>query len=112
MITLTRPIGDNPWTRIHDLAKPIGFALGFIALGATGQAIYDGSAKIPWLHQQALALHTVQTVTLPKLASFAGCQTKRANIAKGEAITSENGGNVNLAAIPNCALPLKLEPKK
>lgn len=104
--TISCIIGNNPWTKIHDLVKPAGFAVGFIALGAVGQSFDDGSAKIPWLHQQAATLHTVQTVTLPKLAAVAGCQTKRAQVATKEAaIANAEGTDVDLAAIPNCPKP-------
>lgn len=47
-----------------------------------------------------------------KLADVAGCQTARANIAKGEVVQSENGNDVNISAIPNCASVAKVLPKK
>lgn len=44
------------WTRLHDGLRQAGFALGFIALGAAGDSIYDKAGKLPWLHQQAAAV--------------------------------------------------------
>ena len=59
------------------------------------------------LHQKkAEALTTLQTQVIPKLASVAGCQAKRAQIATKEAvIANAEGVDVNLAAIPNCPKP-------
>lgn len=69
------------WTRVSNLAKPIGAAFVFIALGAMGQSIIDKSTSLPWLHQQAAELHKVQTVDVPKLKSAVGCQARRADEA-------------------------------
>lgn len=81
--TLDAVYGDSPWTKISNLLKPASIGMACFALGMWAQSIHDGSASIPWLHQQAAAFHKVQTVTLPKLAAVAGCQQKRADIAEG-----------------------------
>lgn len=81
---------SDPWTKIHNLLKPAGIAAASFALGVWVQSIHDGSASIPWLHQQAAALHQAQTVTIPNLAAVGGCQEKRANIAEGD-IAAPNG---------------------
>lgn len=70
------------------------FVVGWIACSAY--------YKIPNLWQKQAALVQVQTQVVPKLKSIAGCQTVRARVATAEAVRSENGADVNLAAIPNC----------
>lgn len=63
-------------------------------------------------HQKAEALTTLQTQVIPKLASVAGCQTKRAQIATSEAVKANaEGADVNISAIPNCASPKSAVPK-
>jgi hypothetical protein len=59
------------------------------------------------LHQKkAEALTTLQTQVIPKLASVAGCQTRRAQIATSEAVKANaEGSDVDIAAIPNCPKP-------
>ena len=86
-------IGDSPWSKIHDATKKIGFALGFIALGAIGQSVMDQSTKLPWLHQQAAVAYKLKAITLPNLAAAAGCQEKRADIDEGKtgAANTANG---------------------
>ena len=65
-------------------------------------------------HQKkAEALTTLQTQVIPKqarviqkLASVAGCQTKRAQVATREAVKANAAGiDVDIAAIPNCPPP-------
>lgn len=55
--------------------------------------------------QKAAALTALQTQVIPKLASVAGCQAKRAQIATSEAVKSKNGDDIDLAQIPNCPAP-------
>lgn len=78
-----------------------------ILVGWFASSAYHGTLD---LTQKARKLQTVETVTLPKLASVAGCQTKRANIAKAEAVKSENGADADIASIPNCAVPTSVLP--
>jgi len=44
------------WSRASILTKKVGFAIGFIALGAIGDGVVNSTAKLPWLHQQAAAV--------------------------------------------------------
>lgn len=95
------------WTNLQASARSGGIGLALIAVGALGQSIYDGSAKLPWLHQQAAVAHKLQTVDLPKSKAHAECEHKRANIAEDTAVKSEEGHDVNLDVIPDCPEPKK-----
>lgn len=95
------------WTTLQTNAKSGGIGLALIAAGALGQSMIDKSSKLPWLHQQAAVAHKLQTVDLPKEKAHAECEHKRANIAETTAIRSEEGHDVNLAAIPDCPEPTK-----
>lgn len=86
------------------------------ALGLAGAIFFAGWITSAGYFQvaahwdQSTELQTIESVTLPKLASVAGCQTKRANIAKAEAVKSENGADADIASIPNCAVPTSVLP--
>lgn len=71
-------LGPSPWSRIQCALRHIGFAGGFIALGVWGDGIVNGTAKLPWLHQQVAVLHKVQTAEVPALKAEAGCEHWRA----------------------------------
>lgn len=87
------------WTFAVIASAAIGFGFG------NGHTTQGALSHVTWQLGQ-------QKKVVAKLADVAGCQTLRAKVAKTDAIASENGANINLAAIPNCALPPKLAPKK
>lgn len=73
-------LGPTPWTRIQCAFRKGGIGLGMIALGAWGDGIFNGTAKLPWLHQQAAVLHDVQTSEVPALKAEAGCERWRGDV--------------------------------
>ena len=77
---LEERLGPTPWACIQDVTKRAGFAVGFIAIGVWGDGVYNGTAKLPWLHQQAATLRTVQTKVIPALKAEAGCEHWRADV--------------------------------
>lgn len=80
-MNLVRIMGPSPWSRLHDAIRPVGFAIGFIGLGAIADGVYNGTAKLPWLHQQAAELHVAKTVTIPKLKKATHCEAVRGDKA-------------------------------
>lgn len=48
------------WTKTRDRVKNVGLALGFFALGVWADGIYNHTAKLPWLHQQAAAVQPLK----------------------------------------------------
>jgi hypothetical protein len=76
-VMLTSAIGPSPWTKIQAVVKPVGLALGFIGLGVWIEAVHDGTAKLPFLQQQAATLNVVEHKTLPDtLGKLAKAQTQ------------------------------------
>lgn len=95
------------WTKIHDTAKPVGLAIGFIGFGMWIQSAHDGAASIPWFHQQAALARKLQTVDLPKEKAHAECEHRLANTTKTLLVKSENGADVDDKTLPDCPEPKK-----
>ncbi len=85
-LSLYRPNDGINWEELQRRAKLTGFAIGFFGLGVWADGIYNGTAKLPWLHQQAAVLHTVQTQVMPSLKAEARCEHKRAETVEGLAL--------------------------
>lgn len=66
------------WSALQRRIKMFGIAAGFFGLGVWADGIHAGTAKLPWLHQQAATLHVVQTQVVPALKAEAGCEHWRA----------------------------------
>lgn len=83
--------------------------IGLILIGWFAADAYHGTLG---LYQKAAQLKVEQTQVIPKLASVAGCQAKRAQIATNEAVKANaEGADVDIAAIPNCPAPKIVIPK-
>ncbi len=74
------------WEELQRRAKLTGFAIGFFGLGVWADGIYNGTAKLPWLHQQAAVLNKVQTQVVPSLKAEVHCEHKRAETVKSLAL--------------------------
>ena len=68
------------WELLQNRVKIVGLAAGFFGIGVWAEAIHDGSAKLPWLHQQAAVLSKVQP-EVSQLKGARACEEWRANTA-------------------------------
>lgn len=59
---------------------------------------------------KANTLQHIQSVDIPKLKSYAGCQKAKADAAENEAVKSLVGIDPDLTDIPNCPPPPKTTP--
>lgn len=80
--------GGVNWELLQHRIKMLGFAAGFFGLGVWADGVYNGTAKLPWLHQQAAVLNKVQTQVVPALKAEAGCEHWRAETDEKLALQS------------------------
>lgn len=86
ILSISRVEDGISWGSLQSRVKAIGFAAGFFGLGVWADGVYNGTAKLPWLHQQAATLNKVQTAVLPALKAEAGCEHWRADTATSLAL--------------------------
>lgn len=70
------------WEDVQRKVRAGGLALGFVGVGAALDGVYNGTAKLPWLHQQAAELRVAKAVEIPKLKAVAHCEHVRADVSE------------------------------
>lgn len=94
------------WIEIQKRTQSIGLAIGIFGLGVWADGIYNGTAKLPWLHQQAAELRAVKVVEIPKLKAAAHCEHVRANVSQELLEDAAKGAAPSEADIPaDCPHP-------